>query len=111
MTQLPNNTKAFVDIRKLEEYCLNPLHQRGKHKAKVFKSALGFSKKDSRVLKVKLLEAAINLEAIEISADSFGTRYYIDFEIVHKNKKAVIRSLWIVKVEEKIPRLITCYIK
>lgn len=37
MTQLPNKTKAFVDIRKLEEYCLNHLHQRGKHKAKVLK--------------------------------------------------------------------------
>jgi hypothetical protein len=56
MTQLPNKTKAFVDIRKIEEYCLNPLHQRGKHKAKVFKSALGLSKKDSRILQMKSLK-------------------------------------------------------
>lgn len=111
MTLLQNSKEAIVDIRKLEEYCLNPLHQIGKQKAKVFKSALGFSKNDARILQLKLLKAALNLDAVEISADSFGTRYYIDSEIIHKNKKAVIRSIWIVKVKEKIPRLITCYVK
>lgn len=31
----------MVDIAKLRDYCLNPLHDEGKHKARVFASALG----------------------------------------------------------------------
>ncbi|MDP2362396.1 MAG: hypothetical protein Q8M94_01365 [Ignavibacteria bacterium] len=76
MVKLPNKKKAVVDIRKLEEYCLNPFHQRGKHKAKVFKSVLGFTKREAKLLQDKLLDAAKNSDAIEISADTFGTRLY-----------------------------------
>ncbi|MEO8230720.1 MAG: DUF6883 domain-containing protein [Ignavibacteriota bacterium] len=111
MSQLPNSAKAIVDIKKLEGYCLNPYHQRGKHKARVFRNAIGFIKKDAKLLQNKLLDAVINNEAIEINADNFGTRYYIDFQIVNGNKKAMIRSIWILKSEEKFPRLITCYVK
>jgi len=73
MTKLPNRKNAIIEISKLEKYCLNPLHQRGKHKAKVFKSALNITNKDINFLYEKLLEAAFELDAIEISTDSFGT--------------------------------------
>jgi hypothetical protein len=111
MAELPNNAKAIVDIKKLEDYCLNPQHQRGKHKAKVFKSVLGFTKKEAKILSDKLLDAAKNNDAYEIASDIFGTRYYIDCQIIYKNKTAAIRSIWIIRTEENIPRLITCYIK
>ena len=111
MTKLPNRKNAIIEISKLEKYCLNPLHQRGKHKAKVFKSALNITNKDINFLYEKLLEAAFELDAMEISTDSFGTRYYIDCRIIHNNKSAEVRSIWIIKSKEKIPRLITCYIK
>ncbi|MBK8921668.1 MAG: hypothetical protein IPM81_09165 [Saprospirales bacterium] len=39
--QLPNAESAFIDDRKLLEYCLNPEHEEGKHKARVFLAALG----------------------------------------------------------------------
>lgn len=111
MPKLPYRKKAQVEIKKLEEYCLNPNHQRGKHKAKVFNSVLGFTRKDALVLKKYLLDAAFNQDAIEIFSDSFGKRYYIDFQINHENKSAIIRSIWILKSKEKVPKLITCYIK
>jgi len=41
MTQgLPHGKEAILDIRKIEPYCLNPLHPRGRHKARVFRDAL-----------------------------------------------------------------------
>jgi len=33
---IPNAERAVVDIRKLRDYCLNPLHDDGKHKAQLF---------------------------------------------------------------------------
>jgi hypothetical protein len=37
---LPNGARAILDIRKLADYCLNPAHLRGRHKARVFRQAL-----------------------------------------------------------------------
>jgi len=34
MTRLPQSYQAILDIRKVEDYCLNPLHPRGRHKAR-----------------------------------------------------------------------------
>lgn len=111
MAKLPNVEKAIVDLHKLENYCLDPQHTRGKHKAKVFKSVLGLTKREAVHLKDILLSEIKSNEAYEINSDIFGTRYYADFRIVYKNKTAEIRSIWIVRPEENIPRLITCYIK
>ena len=40
---VPNAHRATVDIRKLREYCLNPNHDDGKHKAYFFDSILGIT--------------------------------------------------------------------
>jgi hypothetical protein len=39
--KIPNADRAVVDIRKLRDYCLNPQHDEGKHKARLFAVALG----------------------------------------------------------------------
>jgi hypothetical protein len=46
--KLPNAEKAFIDNKKLLDYCLNPLHEEGKHKARVFQSALGIGENKSK---------------------------------------------------------------
>ena len=43
---LPNYQKAVIRQDKTEGYVLNPIHPVGKHKAIVFKSALGFTQTD-----------------------------------------------------------------
>ena len=40
MPKLPRPERAIVHIEKLADYCLNPEHPSGKHKARVFKSVL-----------------------------------------------------------------------
>jgi hypothetical protein len=55
--QLPNAHRAIVPIAKLRDYSLNPLHPEGKHKARVFKSALGFTASDAERLRGMILAA------------------------------------------------------
>jgi hypothetical protein len=56
--KLPNGHRAIVDITKLRDYCLNTNHEEGKHKARVFASALGVRAADAEWLREQLLKAA-----------------------------------------------------
>jgi hypothetical protein len=108
--RLPNGDQAVVDIAKLEEYCLNPGHPIGKHKAKVFASALGLRKGDAGSLREWLLEAARLGDAQAGMTDGFGRRYILDFAATHHEQTTVIRSCWILLSGEDFPRLTTCYV-
>jgi len=46
--KLPGGEDAIVDPEKLTGYCLNPEHPRGKHKARVFATALGFTSENGQ---------------------------------------------------------------
>lgn len=46
----PNREYAIVEIDKIAGYCLNPEHPEGKHKARVFKSALDLNLDDAEEL-------------------------------------------------------------
>jgi hypothetical protein len=52
---IPNAERAVVDIRKLRDYCLNPLHDDGKHKARLF-TAVGITANDAETLRDVLLQ-------------------------------------------------------
>ena len=54
--KVPNAEHAVVDIRKLRDYCLNPTHEHGKHKARLFLAALGVTADDAEGLCSVLLE-------------------------------------------------------
>jgi hypothetical protein len=43
VTGFPHAESAVLDIRKLEDYCLNPSHPRGRHKARVFLDEAGIA--------------------------------------------------------------------
>lgn len=58
--KLPNGAKAVIPEGKLEDYCLNPFHPDGKHKAKVFGKALGIIQESSVKLE-KLVFNPLNL--------------------------------------------------
>ena len=108
--KLRNGDRAVVDIRKLRDYCLNPEHVDGKHKARVFKSALGLRKSDADDLRDTLLEVAITGSVTKGGRDRRGQRYTLDFELMRGHRKATIRSGWIVHHDENFPRLTTCYV-
>lgn len=100
--KLPNRDLAVVDLSKLIDYCLNPEHEEGKHKARVFK-AIGVGQEDATWLREKLLAAAASQEAIQIAETRFGTLYVLDFGLKKDRQGAMIRSGWIVRHGEDFP--------
>ena len=56
--RIPNAEHATVDIRKLRDFCMNPLHPEGKHKARLFAAALGMTDADAEFLRDALLHVA-----------------------------------------------------
>jgi hypothetical protein len=94
--KLPNGEHAIVEIRKLQEYCLNSLHTRGRHKARVFAS-VGIRETDAEELKTALLAVASSAEARLSLANPYGQRYIVDFDFVRLDKTIRIRGTWIVR--------------
>jgi hypothetical protein len=107
---LPNREQAVVDLAKLSEYCLNPEHPRGRHKARVFASALGMSLADVEALRAMLLSVALDHEATPAISDHYGQRYVLDFTMEGNEEEVVVRSCWIVRTGENFPRLTSCYV-
>jgi len=107
---VPNAENAVVDVRKLRDYCLNPNHEVGKHKARVFAAALNLTYNDVEVLQTALLEAVKTIEAEISKLDEHGQRYTVDFEFERQGNRAVVRSVWIIDAGSEIPRLVTCLI-
>ena len=108
--KIPNSENAVVDIEKLRDYCLSKAHPRGRHKARVFETVLGFTETHISELRDILLNEVRTNQAILSEKDDYGQRYILDIEINGPKGKAVIRSLWIVRNDENFPRFITCYI-
>ena len=108
--KLPGAERALVDIVKLREYRLNPLHPRGRHKAGIFASALNLHQQDAEFLRGRLLEAALFSDASLGEGDEYGQRYSFDFECAKGGRRAFVRSAWIVLKAEDFPRLLTCYV-
>jgi len=108
--RLPYADRAEVSLRKLRDYCLNPLHDEGKHKARVFSSALGMTAADAEALR-DLLLAAVRTQDAQIGfLDAYGQRYAVDLWVEWRGKSAIIRSGWIVEHGSDIPRLTSCYL-
>ena len=110
MNRLPNHQRAILDVRKLGDYCLNPGHPRGRHKARVFRNALGIERGEAAWLRSKLLEGVGSAEAAPLSSDSPGNRWRIDVPVTRQNKQVVISSIWMVRTGEDIPRFVTCWV-
>ena len=107
---LPNGDRAVVEIDKLSEYCLNPEHPRGRHKARVFAAAVGFTMDHAAELQQALVDAARTLPAVSTDQDDFGQRFVLDFPLQGPQGAARVRSSWIIRAKEDFPRLTSCYV-
>ncbi len=109
--RLPNADKAFIEIKKLTEYVLDPNEPRGKHKARVMKSALGFTIENAGTLAETLLNAILENDCEIRELDFYGQRYTVDCKITTDVGEAIVRSNWIIRRGEDFPRLTTCFVK
>lgn len=110
MAQMPNADRALLDIRKITDYCLSPVHPRGRHKARVFRDALGLSQGDAEWLRTALLAGLRQGDATELSSDELGNRWRVDVPITRLGKSVVVRTVWIVRSSEQVPRFVTCWV-
>ena len=110
---LPNYERAEVLRNKLEGYALNPTHEPdGKHKARVFKSALGFDQSNWELLKQAILGELPYHEARLNQKSRWGDEYDVDLVIEGPNGNAAeVRTKWLLKSGATAPNLITVYVK
>lgn len=109
--KLPNAENAIVDIAKIRDYCLNPDHPEGKHKARVFLNKLGVTKSDAEHLRQLILEGILVADAKEESSITYGRRFVVDLSISWAQDTAVVRTAWIIRNDEDFPRLTTCFVR
>ena len=95
--KIPGVARAFIDPRKLEEYSLSLEHPRGRHKARVFQSALNVSIRNVAELEMRIREAIAEEECMQGENDSFGERYTLDFHWARQGRTATVRTTWIVR--------------
>lgn len=108
---VPGSGSAAVPDAKLTGYALNENHPVGGNKAKVFKSALGFTRKDAGELKQQILARLPYFPAKPGKKDEYGQRYTVDMPIVGKNGKIrTVRTGWIIKPGASSPTLTTAYV-
>ncbi len=108
--KLPNGERADLGT-KLEDYSLNPLHRDGRHKARVFQSALGITQANADALREALQAAAANSDQAEHRGhNGFGAVYVLRFPLTTAQGTATVLSAWIIRDGEDFPRLTTCFI-
>lgn len=88
--EVAGGERAIVDIAKLRDYCLNPAHPRGRHKARVFASTLGLTQADAEFLCAEVLRAAREANAAPGDGDEYGQRYTVDFELTRGDPQATV---------------------
>lgn len=106
--QLPNGDRAVLGD-KLERYCLNYEHQKGKHKALLFEKRLGITLANKEILEQALLQSASEGEAELYKIDQYGTHYDLAFSLYTDAGESLILSCWIIKITEDFPRLTNTY--
>ena len=108
--KLPNGERCDLGT-KLEDYSLNPLHWEGRHKARVFESALGITQTNAHVLRDAIRSTAASSNEAEARGDNgFGEVFTLRFPMTTVRGSAVVLTGWIMLHGEDFPRLTTCYI-
>lgn len=110
--KLPNSHLAQAEIEKFRDYCLNSTHEKGKHKARVFKSALGFEQKDAEKLRELVLQAAQTEDAVMgVYLPLYGQTYILEFSVKGVEREVIIRTTWIIEEGKDFPRMRTCFVR
>ena len=110
MARVPHADRAVLDIRKLEDYCLSPAHPRGRHKARVFREALGLNRSDAEWLRDVLLRGLHEIEADEFANNDLGLRWRVDMPVTRQGRRVMVRTIWIMRSGEQVPRFVTCWV-
>src|SRR2546421_12258984 len=109
--KLPNSEKAVVEPAKLRDYSLNPQHESGGNKARVFRAVLGLTQVDADWLRLEVLRIAEHYDAAIGELAPFDQKYVIDAPLTFHERTAIVRTVWIIENGTNFPRLVSCYVK
>ena len=105
---LPNYERAVIPRSKLEDYALNPAHRDGRHKARLFKSILGFEMTDWQKLEKIVLDELPYYEAVFSREDKWGKFYSVSLPITGLNGNiALVQTIWKVETGKDFPSFVT----
>lgn len=109
---IPNYQHAVISRAKLEDYVLNSNHDKGKHKALVFKSALGFEQSDWELLRQRILaELPFHPATIRVEGP-FGKQYEVILPIEGVNLRiAEVITGWVIRPENDFPNLVSARVR
>jgi hypothetical protein len=107
---LPRATEATIPTAKLVGYALSATHERGRHKARVFASALGITAHDWRYLHDQILAAIADGEVRSTRITPFGVAYEVIVTIDGRNGRTVpVVTTWMI-ASDAAPRLTSTWV-
>ena len=100
-----------IDERKFVAYALDPEHPKGKDKAEVFRTVLGYHQGNYELLLEKIKESLADYPVVPGIEDKYGKRFSVTLRIMGElGREAPVRTAWILGPSEAKPRLTTLWI-
>lgn len=107
---LPRAHEAVISTVKLVDYALDPEHPRGRHKARVFASALGIERNDWRYLHRQILEGVVEAPVRATRITPFGVLYDVIVLVDGLNGAThSVATIWIIE-PDRPPRLVSLWV-
>jgi hypothetical protein len=104
--RIPNADSAIISREKIVRYLLNIDHPDGGSKAALL-ARVGFSADRPQVLENALREQHLTAEARLGKPSTYGDKFEIVSPLAGPAGRVMVRSIWIVRHGERVPRLIT----
>lgn len=107
--RMPGADDAIVDPFKVLHYLLSSVHETGRHKARFF-ATLGYTRTNWTTFTAELRSHALSEHAQQTETAFFGTKYTVAQPVTGPSgRSAIVVTVWIVRREERCPRLVTAY--
>lgn len=107
---LPRAAEAVIETDKLVGYALDAEHPRGRHKARVFQSALGLGPSDWQFLRDQIVTAVVSAPVRGTRVTPFGVLYDIVVLIDGLNGATQpVTTIWVVEPDAP-PRLVSTWV-
>ena len=108
---LPGADRVVVPREKLEGYLLNPEHEVGRHKARVFAAALGIGRGDWEYLRDRIKAAIVDAPVASVRETAWGRLYEAVVPVEGLNgETGRVMTVWLVESEGEPPRFVTGYV-
>ena len=104
--KLPRADRVRIDMRKVSDYLLSPMHPVGRFKARVFR-ALGFEQATISAFVAEVRRIAAEGEVAEVEDFEFGRKYTVPGELKGPRGAARVVTIWIQEAGREDVRLVT----